>query len=170
MKEKYCYLVIGIFIGCVVGYGVITSGVFHNAEIDIEMDGAEMQDMDMPQMNQSGTHDHKMTEVDVTLPIPGISIEAFEDTMDGYNIKISTNNFTFAPEEVNTDPVANKGHAHIYVNDTKISRLYGSWFHLSAKHLTEDINIVEVTINTNDHSEWAVDGAHIRSTLKIEKN
>lgn len=133
----------------------------------------DMPAMDMSKMNPEGLpmgiHNHPMREVDQSLPIPEVAITSIKDAMDGYNIQLATKNFTFTPELINTEPVANQGHAHIYVNGTKISRLYGPWFNLSDKHLEEGINTIEVTLNANDHSEWAVEGTHIQSIIKLTK-
>lgn len=112
-------------------------------------------------------HTHSKVEIDQTLPIPAVSIESFKDTKDGYNIKISVTNFTFTPENVNGSNVPNQGHAHIYVNGKKVSRVYGEWFHLADAYLTETENIVEVTLNANDHSDWVMDGNHIESSVAI---
>jgi len=129
--------------------------------------------MDMQSMNPDGLpmgiFGHPLREVAQTLPVPGVTIEAFRDSMDGYNVLLTTKDFTFTPETIGRAPVANEGHAHIYVNGIKAGRLYGHWVQIGSKYLTEEVNTIEVTLNANDHSEWAIDGKHIGSITKVGK-
>ena len=71
------------------------------------------------------------------------------------NLHIMTTGFVFAPEQVNGPVTPGTGHAHIYVNGTKIARAYSAWFHLGDLPAGATIR---VTLNANDHSHWAVDG------------
>lgn len=61
---------------------------------------------------------------------PEITIEVTKDPMDGWNVRLITENFTFTPQTVNSENVLNTGHAHLYVNDVKIARLYSPNFHI----------------------------------------
>lgn len=114
-------------------------------------------------------HSHPLREVAADLPTPSVTHLVFPDAMDGYNIQIMTENFTFTPAAINTAPVANEGHAHLYINGAKISRLYGKWVHVPASALTSGANAVSITLNANDHSEWAFNGASISSTVIVYK-
>lgn len=114
-------------------------------------------------------HDHPLLNVPTDAPIPTVTHLVFPDAMDGYNFQIITQNFTFTPAAINSTPVANEGHAHLYVNGQKISRIYGNWVHLPASLLVDGPNAVSITLNANDHSEWAVDGAAISSTVIVIK-
>jgi hypothetical protein len=110
---------------------------------------------------------HTMVEVDVALPVPTVQVEAFEDAKGGYNIHVRTTNYTFTPEAVNESPVPNTGHAHVYVNGVKVARLYGEWFNLPGDLFHEGENLIEVTLNANDHSEWALGGEHIAALVTV---
>lgn len=114
-------------------------------------------------------HSHPLREVAAERPVPSVTHLVFPDAMDGYNIQIMTENFTFTPAAINTAPLANEGHAHLYINGAKISRIYGKWVHVPASALTSGANAVSITLNANDHSEWAVNGAPISSTVIIYK-
>lgn len=114
-------------------------------------------------------HSHDMVAVSDDTLVPSVTIEAIKDTKDGYNIRIDTENYIFNPESVNEENVQNEGHAHIYVNDKKIARLYGNWFHLSNDMLQNGENAVKVTLNSNDHSEWSVDGNAIADVITVTK-
>ncbi|MCA9353209.1 hypothetical protein KC901_03440 [Patescibacteria group bacterium] len=114
---------------------------------------------------QTGEHGHTGTEHmherrEVTsLTIPTLDLNVYPDTKSGYNIHLITDNFTWTPERVNTDPIENEGHAHIYINDEKVARIYGPWFHLDDHHLVPGgPNSMRITLNGNDHAEWSVEG------------
>lgn len=134
---------------------------------DMPNDGAMPHDMAAMDVEQ-GEHDHPALPVNAALPIPSITHLVFPDAMDGYNVQILTQNFTFTPASINRDNVANEGHAHIYVNGVKYSRVYGNWFHLPATALQPGVNAVTVTLNANDHSTWAMPaGELIASTVAV---
>lgn len=123
--------------------------------------------MNMDMDGSGATHDHPLREVAADAVAPSVTHLAFPDAMDGYNIQILTQNFTFAPASINGAVVENEGHAHLYVNGEKITRVYGGWVHLPSDALVPGANAVSITLNANDHSEWAVDGAPIASTVII---
>lgn len=113
---------------------------------------------------------HKEVEVDPELPIPAVEVVATPDSKDGYNLKINVTNFTFTPEKVGMTNEFNTGHAHIYINDEKLGRVYGEWFYLPSKYLKNGDNTVQITLNGNDHSDWLVDGKHVESTVTVTKS
>ena len=136
--------------------GICSAGKPSDADMQAKMD-ADM------------THSHPLLEVAANLPVPTITHLVFPDDMDGYNIQILTQNFTFTPSAINKDPVDNEGHAHLYINGEKITRVYGNWVHIPSSLLVTGPNAVSVTLNGNDHSEWARDGKSISSTVIVIK-
>lgn len=168
--KPYTFAAAGLVIGLTAGYVGATS--FSTQAADTERDRAEMEQMagmaDDMQMSDSG-HMHAMLEVDSSLPVPTVSLEAFPDTKDGYNLHVMVEDFAFAPERAGGAATPGEGHAHLFVNGTKVARLYGAWYHLGADALRDGENSVEVTLNANDHSEWTRDGSHIAATLTLEK-
>lgn len=116
---------------------------------------------------QTDHHMHAMLEVSEESPIPAVSITAEEDIKDGYNVHIVTENFIFAPEHVNDEPIEGEGRAHVFVNGEKVARVYGEWFHLGATHFKRGENEIRVTLNANDHSEWIVDGERLEDRLTV---
>ena len=164
-------IVVGI-IGLLVGLG---GGYFFATGAPIE-DGDDRHAMEDGSMHMEeddshgGSHSHAEREVAADTATPSVSIEAVEDTKDGYNIRILTENFVFAPENVNGEPTQGEGHAHVFVNGTKISRVYGEWFHLTGDKLKEGENMISVTLNANDHSEWILsDGTHVSASTMVTK-
>lgn len=115
-----------------------------------------------------GSHKHSQRKIAFESPVPSVTHLMFPDTMDGYNVQVLTTNFKFTPSAINREVVENSGHAHIYVNGTKVSRIYSNWFHLPSAALRSGQNLVTITLNANDHSEWAdVEGKLIASTVRV---
>lgn len=99
---------------------------------------------------------------------PTLAIDVTEDAMDGWNVTVHAENFTFTPEDVNTDNVANTGHAHLYLNGVKMARLYGPYFHIP--ELPAGQHEVTVNLSSNDHSYYLVDGARIEARATITQD
>ena len=96
---------------------------------------------------------------------PKVELVVTKDAKSGYNIKIIATDFTFTPENVNEDNVLGEGHAHLYVDGEKVGRLYSPYFHYDGN--VEGTKKFRVTLNANDHSEYAVDGETIESTQEV---
>ena len=147
-------LLIGLLIGF--GGGMFAAGVEPQSHGD---EHAHEHDDD---------HDHGHERVNAEVPYPGITkLEATPDAKGGYNVYFETENFTITPSSVNNENVANQGHAHIFVNEEKISRVYGNWFYVGADHFHEGTNVIEVTLNANDHSEWAIENVSILKEITV---
>lgn len=100
--------------------------------------------------------------------VPQVEIvSTTKGSMGEYNIEIATDHFTFTPEHIDADPVENTGHAHVYVNDEKVGRVYGNWIYLPGKHFTSGENKVTVTLNANTHGAWTFSGAPIEATTYV---
>lgn len=107
------------------------------------------------------THAHVERPVDPALPIPSVKITLHPDTMGGYNLQATLTNFTVTPQDAGDAPKANEGHMHVYINGTKVGRMYGEWMYLKADLFSKEANQVDVTLNANDHADWLHAGAHI---------
>jgi len=114
-------------------------------------------------------HGHSMISPAAGIAAPTLELTAHADTMDGFNLELTTANFTFSPMKSgqSSDPAVVEGHAHIYVNGDKLGRIYGSWFHLSKAHLAAGENTIRVTLNDNAHSDWAVDGETVAAEVVV---
>lgn len=93
---------------------------------------------------------------------PSLSVELIEDPMSGWNLHVLTEAFQFTPENAGAAHAMNEGHAHVYVDGVKIARLYGDWMHIAA---LPDAAEVSVTLNTNDHQTYSVDGKAISAAI-----
>ncbi|PIG92636.1 hypothetical protein [Gloeocapsopsis sp. IPPAS B-1203] len=111
--------------------------------------------------NQSDNHDQIM-EIPSGQAVPTVNLVVHKDTMKGYNLEVKVTNFKFAPERVNTAAVPGEGHGHIYINNQKLTRLYGSWYYL--ENLQPGKNEITVSLNANNHMALADNGKRISDT------
>ncbi|MBV6622286.1 MAG: hypothetical protein KI793_04900 [Rivularia sp. (in: Bacteria)] len=109
-----------------------------------------------------GEHKHGKMEVPQGQPAPTVDVVVVKDAKKGWNLEAKTTNFKFAPEKINTAAEAGEGHAHLFVNGKKITRLYSNWYYL--ENLEPGENQVKVTLNANNHADWASNGKIIEDT------
>jgi len=109
---------------------------------------------------------HQLRQVEAE-GAPSVEIDVVQDSMKGWNLQIVTDNWQWAPGDAGSEAAANQGHAHLFINGEKATRIYGDWFYLSDK-LVESGDEVSVTLNANDHSTWAVAGEAISATTMVE--
>jgi len=109
--------------------------------------------------------DHAMGyEVPEGTPAPGVAIAVAPDG-DGWRVTLTTRNFRFAEDLVDKPHQPGTGHAHLYVQGIKIGRVFGTEARIGA--LPSGSHLVEVTLNTNDHRVYHVDGQPIRAEARI---
>ena len=112
---------------------------------------------------------HPGHKIEASKPYPIISLEILEDDRDGYNVFVKLENFTLTPEDVGKKNHLNSGHMHLFVNDIKISRIYSKWFHIPGRYFNLEENIIKVTLNSNLHESFSINGNPIISEIKVEK-
>lgn len=112
-----------------------------------------------------GDHDETVDVSDLD-PTPSVTVEVTEDPTSGWNLHAEVEGHEFAPESASTEAVDGEGHAHIYVDGEKLTRLYGEWYFLG--DLEPGEREVRVELSANDHSPLAVDGAVVDDTVTIE--
>lgn len=111
-------------------------------------------------------HDHDMPLVlEGSASAPTLQLDVQPDPVSGWNLHLATTNFAFAPENAGRAHQPGQGHAHVYVNGTKIGRLYGPWMHIAT--LPKGEVTVKATLNANDHRPLSVDGQLIEQTLSL---
>ena len=94
-----------------------------------------------------------------------VSVEATPDSVSGVNVRISTTNFTFAPEQVGGEHVQGNGHAHVYVDGVKVGRPYAANYHIGSVEPGE--RTIRVTLNANTHSEYEIGGQVVEATTSV---
>jgi hypothetical protein len=116
----------------------------------------------VPEPSGSMPHTHR-DPVETTADIR-VDVDAQIDARMGVNIRVTTTGFAWAPERASSPAVDGEGHAHLYLDGEKIGRLYGEWFHI-ARDLEPGDHEVRVTLNANDHRDYAVDGELVEATV-----
>ncbi|MDA9004109.1 hypothetical protein N9J26_01325 [bacterium] len=96
---------------------------------------------------------------------PDISIKVNKDPMGGWNLQFMTQRFRFSPKNVNSVHIEGEGHGHLYINDTKVTRIYGEWFYLNP--LPPGKHTLRVSLNTNDHKTLLFEGEPIEAISNI---
>ncbi|AFY78574.1 MAG: hypothetical protein IGR93_09255 [Hydrococcus sp. C42_A2020_068] len=111
-------------------------------------------------------HEHKMMEIPDGQPIPTVDLIVHRDALKGWNLELKVTNFAFAPEKVNQSSNFKEGHAHLYVNGKKITRLYGNWYYLD--RLEPGRNEIKVSLNANGHETFIHRGKAIEDVAIVE--
>jgi hypothetical protein len=120
------------------------------------------------------THDHSSLHPLINVSshtAPKLSITMDKDSKSGWHLYVQTENFIFTPNKANEENDfdeknnLHEGHAHIYVNGTKLTRLYAKHYYLSdflpGKH------VISVSLNTNNHLDYAVNDERIFASVDI---
>jgi len=155
------FVVFALVVGGIVGYVIRDFSTLNKTQVKEKSVVVEKK----IEEKSDHTADHTEIEVNTDLPLPSVSLILEKDKMAGYNVIVNTDNFTFTPEKVNLEPVSNEGHAHLYVDDVKITRLYGQYYHLN--NLSRGEHEIKVTLNANDHADWMYQGEHIQAVQKV---
>ena len=111
---------------------------------------------------------HPGNKIEATYPFPEISLDIKKDSIDGYNIHLTLNNFKITPENIGKENIDNEGYLHIYVNDIKIGRVYSNWSHVPGRFFNLKKNIIKVTLNTNMNDDYVIDGKPIVVEIEIK--
>lgn len=109
---------------------------------------------------------HKQLEISANQAPPTIELVVHPDQVQGWNLELKVDNFNFAPTRVNAPSTASEGHAHLYINGKKVTRLYGNWYYLP--ELPAGDNTLKVTLNSNGHESLVHRGQPISDTEVIQ--
>lgn len=115
--------------------------------------------------SSSEVHTHPLRDVAAEDAPKIMNLVVEKDAKAGWNVSFDTENFRFAPEKASSDHVLGEGHAHIYVDDEKLSRLYSEDYYIG--HLDEGERVIRVTLNGNDHKDYAVDGVVVDASVSV---
>ena len=122
-------------------------------------------DSDMHTHSDGQQHDHSKLMDMSGDAVPFIDLSVIPLSDGSYNVRVQTLNFMFAPQNVDQAPVMGEGHAHLYVDDVKIARLYGEWYHLES--LPDNAEMISVSLYANNHQPLAVDGVPISDMVMV---
>lgn len=117
--------------------------------------------------HDSGHGPHKIVNIPANQPVPKVNLLVHSDPMGGWNLEVRTENFKFAPENLNAKSNnLTEGHAHLYVDGKKITRLYGNWYYLS--NLQPGQRTIAVVLSTNTHEDLMHNGQLIQVTRVLQ--
>jgi len=112
-------------------------------------------------------HHHPPLEVSGQQPIPTVQLKVHPDPKGGWNLEVQVSHFRFAPERVNSKSVTTtEGHAHLYIDGQKVTRLYGSWYYLPK--LAAGQRQLTVSLNANGHEALLYKGQPIAATVTVQ--
>lgn len=112
-------------------------------------------------------HDHSAAvHIPAGSAAPSLDIAVHKDPMAGWNLEVSTKNFRWAPQHASASDVVGEGHAHVYINGTKLARLYGNWMHIP--DLPAGEVEVKVSLNANSHAMLMVAGAPVEASVMVD--
>jgi len=97
-------------------------------------------------------------------PSPTVSLTA-NPNPDGWTVEIISENFAFSRDSVDGPHEPGIGHGHLYLNGLKLQRVYQSTVQIGA--LPAGDYEMRVTLNTNDHRAYTVDGRAVSATLSL---
>lgn len=101
-----------------------------------------------------------------TAPVPTVFFTIVRDTLDGWDLHVTTTNFTWTPQNINQAPVADEGHAHLYI-DGALTVLFGPWYHIPSTELPPGKHEITVSLNANDHSVFSANGQNVQETQAL---
>ena len=99
-------------------------------------------------------------------PSVKIRLEKDAHSRGALNLFLDLKNFRFAPEEVNKTSKINEGHAHLYLNGKKLTRLYSASYFMD-KLPKGDLEI-RVTLNTNTHEDLIYKGKIVQDVVVLK--
>jgi hypothetical protein len=117
-------------------------------------------------VNKIEGHGEKNVTIPEGQPVPSVDLVIHEDSVKGWNLELKVSNFNFAPEKINQESNLKEGHAHLYINDQKITRIYGNWYYLP--ELEPGTNEIKVTLNTNEHENLIYNNSPIQDLEIIQ--
>lgn len=97
-------------------------------------------------------------------PAPEVHLTLEEDGSGGTVLAIDSPGFTFTPASV-IEPVPGEGHAHLYVDGDLLTMIYRRSYVLP--QLPAGARELTVTLSTNDHLEYAVDGKPMAASILL---
>ncbi len=162
MRKPIIFFPIGLFFG--IGIGFLWA-----ASAGVTLDGHEHSENTAGHETMAGDHSAQHgTAIVITdgANAPTVDIIVKPDAVSGWNVEVVTTNFTFAPKSVNQPNKDGEGHAHIYVNGEKLSRIYAPWMHIGSLPAGE--TTVSVSLNANNHSPLSVGDKPLKASTTVQ--
>jgi hypothetical protein len=157
--------IIAGLVGCALGFGagaLVPPPEPDAAPMMMERESAaDPMNMDMPPAPVAAAPD---------TPVPSVRIvDTIEDMMGAYSVRVSLEDFTITPENIDQPPVPNEGHLHVYVDGEKVGREYSEWIYIPAHYFSGDgPHRITVSLNANTHAAWTFADVPIEDTVAVE--
>ena len=139
-----------------------------NNHLDYLFNGEPLEASFEIQQPEETSHSHSLTHEWAGAEDPHLSLDVRRDPAAGWNLFFEASHFTFAPENASGTHVPGEGHAHIYINDVKLTRLYGRAYHLP--NLPEGEVTIRVGVSANDHFEYTLNGESLHTSIIIDNS
>lgn len=97
-------------------------------------------------------------------PAPKISLEV-RPNAKGWVVRVVSEEFEFSKDLMGLYHVPGMGHGHLYVSGVKLGRMLNSEAQIGA--LPKGQHEVQVTLNTNDHRAYVVNGEPVSAVAQI---
>lgn len=157
-----------LFVPADLAYGLAEYGE------NIEPNSALIIEVELLDFNNAGDdskhhHHHDLIELAHLSKVPTIDLKVDRDRMSGWNLFLDTTGFEFTPQNLDTRNAEQlegaEGHAHLYIDNEKIARLYSPWFHITG--LAPGKHTIKVSLNSNRHESFAINGKVIEASVEI---
>jgi copper(I)-binding protein len=144
----------------------------------VEDPNASSENMTIGDSSEAMDHskmDHSMHQMGAAIEMgsdqnpPSIEMTVAQNANNSWSINLTTQNFEFFEPE--TEPLEHKegqGHGHLYLNGLKLQRMYSNTATIGA--LPAGQHIISVTLNSNDHRAFSVEGAPITASAEVIAN
>jgi len=117
--------------------------------------------------HQHRDHSHEeLGPIDFVGGSPTLSLEVIPDPTSGFNVVVALDTMVLSAEHASGAAVDGEGHLHLYVNGTKVGRLYGTATHLPV--LPNGEVEVRVAAYSNDHRPYVVNGVPVAAAVIVE--
>ncbi|HJL82713.1 MAG TPA: hypothetical protein QGF43_02240 [Acidimicrobiales bacterium] len=132
----------------------------------MEMADHEVSDKDMGDHGH-GSHQHGMP-IDLTdlSSRPGVSLVAEADGLGGIMLDIGVLGLELVPANPPADHRLGQGHVHVAVDGASVAMIAETNYHVTG--LTDGSHTVMVTLSSNDHRDYHVDGSAIGAMAMVE--
>ncbi|MEP3198943.1 MAG: copper chaperone PCu(A)C [Lentilitoribacter sp.] len=137
-----------------------------NASSDNMSMGGDGDAMDHSKMDHSMHQMGAAIELNSDQNPPSIDMSVSQNTDETWSIELTTQNFEFYEPE--TEPLEHKdgqGHGHLYLNGLKLQRMYSNTTTIG--QLPKGQHMISVTLNSNDHRAFSVEGAPVTASAEI---
>ena len=128
--------------------------------------GDSSEAMDHSKMDHSTHQMGAAIEMGTDQNPPNIEMTVAQNANNSWSINLTTQNFEFFEPE--TEPLEHKdgqGHGHLYLNGLKLQRMYSNTATIGA--LPAGQHIISVTLNSNDHRAFSVEGAPVTASAEV---